>query len=267
MTIGIVGLGVMGASYARRLSEKGYRLYGVDQSDEHHAFVVAKGWIEPDKTLPFSSLDGLIICLPIEGYISWMKAHESELSNLTLITDICGLKQPIASFITKHKNIVSHHPMTGSSLQGPTHAELVDFHNQPVFMVDEFADISAINTLKIILNDCGFAPAQSISIEDHDHWITFSSHGPHILAALLFQLTLSTPIHTPGRSLQTMIRYASMNPQLWSSLFLLNKEAIYPLLSSLKEQIQNFEFALQSPALMKDWFDTLHSHPLLRDLK
>ena len=252
MKIFIVGLGCMGAAYALKLTQKGHQVTGMDLNPEHHRFAYEKGLINNSSDASFEGFDVVICALPIQATLDFLKTHESALSKIPLVTDVSGLKRPLFERPIGISHFISHHPMTGKETSGPAAYDQVDFHQKNVVCIHHSAGENAENLLMSLLTDLGFNPPVWMNAQDHDQAITFTSHLPHVLAALyMHHPQLETFKGAAGNSFHETTRFAAMNPDLWTELFTSNQ-------GNLLETIGDFI------ALMKDFEKHLRSE---RDLK
>jgi prephenate dehydrogenase len=257
MTIHIVGLGLIGSAFARVLSLRGHTVSGEDRQAAHVTYALDHQWIQrqPVNPLPY---DCVLIALPVDATIIWLKDHERMLQSIPLIIDVTGIKTPLChanpSFF-QQPNYVSLHPMTGHPQSGPSMSDKVDFTNKPMLAIHASLSPQANQCLTTIIRDLACQPITWMSVEEHDTWIAYSSHLPHILAGVL--ASVAKPLHhvEPGPSLTQLLHLASMQPDLWANVLLHNQARLYPLIDQCIASLHMLKKGLENSTIMS-WFDT-----------
>lgn len=257
MTIYILGLGLMGSAYAYKLIEKGWSVSGWDQDDAVRSFHQDKGFI----TLkPFSdeiTADILVLALSPNATLSLFKKNPQLDKSFDLITDLSGLKGLLHTKenpLFEKDNYISHHPMTGFKLQGPSYYQNVIFEDKNVITIDKPYSVKAMSVLNTMINALGFTQTYVLNPINHDQVITLNSHIPHVLGSLLTrQKNFKEGFENAGNSFITLSGYAEMNASLWSELFHLNKDFLDASLSDWIESLKQFKLLLNSKEAIKDF--------------
>ena len=229
LDITIVGLGLMGGSYAKALKKlKPQHLWGVDRDRTVLVRAVADrvidgGSVEAAEHLSDSHL--VILCLPPAETIRFIREHMAHFMTGSVITDICGLKEWVIreteDIWRSDVDFVPGHPMTGREGWGYDRSAEGLFKGCNYILtplpvtgqhaLDMVADMArSIGSARVVLSD----PA------DHDRHMAATSHLPHIIAAAYLSSQWEESI-TPftGGSFRDMTRIARMNTPLWAELF------------------------------------------------
>lgn len=242
MKVLIIGLGLIGGSYAMSLSKNGYEVYGVDQQENAIQFALERGWIcdgskEPDKFL--AQADLILLAIYPQAILRFLAQYQSYFREGQIITDVCGVK---TSFIKEATRLAgnavycSHHPMAGKEMVGITYADARIFYNAN-FLITPLPQTpaSAVTCLQKLATDMGFGKCSVITPEHHDEMIGFTSQLTHAIAVSLVNSDQSEETKNfIGDSYRDLTRIAKINETLWSELFLENK-------SALLKHIENFE--------------------------
>lgn len=232
----IIGLGVMGAAYARLLSAKGYTVYGITKEAEDLAYALKKGYILRGDTEPSDELLGqaeLVICaLHPHTLLSFLERNQYKLARGALITDVTGVKGGIVGQIQEmlrsDLEFVAVHPMAGREGSGIEMSEQVSFTQANYIIVPTYCNtpegLSIARELGEIL---GFAQIAELDVNTHDEMIAYLSQLTHCIAVAL--MTCRDCEHMTaytGDSFRDLTRIARINDEMWSELFLLNKEKL-----------------------------------------
>lgn len=239
----VIGLGLMGGSYARVLSGLGYTVWGIDHDPDAigfalHEQIIKLGSVNPDKEL-IAQADIIVFGLYPKAMIQWLKNFGYLISQGTLLTDVSGVKQwvveQLEQVLDPKLQFVPSHPMAGKEVQGVRNSHLVNF-SQANFLVTPMKQNTkqAIDTICEFGALLGFAKISVLTPEQHDEMIGFVSQLTHAIAVGL--MTCQNIPHLEsytGDSFRDLTRIARINEAMWSELFLLNKQA-------LKQQIDDF---------------------------
>ena len=244
MKIMIVGLGLMGGSYAEGLTAKGHEVYGYDMSDLTMMEAIRLGVIHKKSNIDMiRNVDLLILALYPKDNVRFILEHKNSFPESLSITDIAGSKvwmmEEIEKVLPKGVSYTSHHPMAGRETQGFT------FRNQTMFQGANFIIVKSklshaddFMKLETISKDLNFGKITVTDAKTHDELIAFTSQLTHILAvALMHKDHLNDVIHATGDSFRDLTRIAKINEVMWTELFLENKE-------HLIQTIQDFQSSL-----------------------
>ena len=256
MDITIVGLGLMGGSYAKALKKlKPQHLWGVDTDRTVLVRTVADrvidgGSVEAAEHLANSQL--VIICLPPAETIAFIREHMADFMAGSVVTDICGLKewviQETADEWRADVDFVPGHPMTGREGWGYERSDerlfkgcnyiLTPLPATSRHAIDMVADMAGgIGCARVVLSD----PA------DHDRNMAATSHLPHIIAAAYLSSQWEEDLAPfTGGSFRDMTRIARMNTPLWAELFSHNASHILSRIEAFEKEITALKKSIET---------------------
>lgn len=245
MKIGIVGLGLIGGSYAMGLSKKGHEVFGIDKSINTINYAISKGYIKDGTTDNYailSEMDLIILAIYPQSILKFLEKNNKYFNSNQVLTDVCGIK---TSFVYKAAKLageaiyLSHHPMAGKEKIGIEYADSNIFNGANYLITPiEGTPSSAIKLLETIANDLEFGRITVITPERHDKMIGFTSQLTHAIAVSLVNSDQDEETRSfIGDSYRDLTRIAMINERLWSELFLENKD-------ELLNHIENFEAEL-----------------------
>lgn len=253
-TIGIVGLGVMGASFAKRLSQKGYAVYGFEVSQKVLDLALAKQIITKGTTEPRELLwecDEIFLALYPTQILPWVKENQKYFRPQTLLMDISGVKSniilPVQEILRNDVELISIHPMCGRESRG------IEFSDETIFDGANYIVVptsrnskEAIQTARELGSVLGVKRINELSIEEHDRMIGFLSQLTHVIAVSLMNTHENSHlVEYTGDSFRDLTRIASINEDLWSELFVLNKDILLEEIDQFMEAVSHFKTALK----------------------
>lgn len=232
----IVGLGLIGGSYAEALSEKGFSVKAIDSRKEAIDYALEKGIIsggaaEPDKNL-IEEAELIVFALYPHVFIDWMEKYSHFITPGTLVTDVTGVKCSIVyrvqDMLPEGVEFIASHPMAGREVYGVENSTCSIFRGANfVVTPTERNTPEAIELCEELGKTLGFARVSRLSPEAHDDMIGFLSQLTHCIA-----VALMTSCDAPGMELYTgdsfrdLTRIARINEDMWTELFMLNKEPL-----------------------------------------
>ncbi len=232
----IIGLGLLGGSYARGLTGKGYYVEAITKDEKDVAYaleheIVKKATTDVDEEM-IKGADVIIFALYPKTFTEWIDTYGSLIKPGTVITDVTGVKGCIVDEIQRKLppmvEFVSAHPMAGREVFGIENSDERIFYgaNYIVVPTDRNTD-EGIEACKRIGEILGFGRISELSPDAHDEMIGFVSQLTHCIAVSL--MTCYEHGHLEkytGDSFRDLTRIANINENMWSELFLLNKEAL-----------------------------------------
>ncbi len=252
MTVGILGLGLIGGSLARAYSLSGHTVYAVEQNESMLSFAMLAGAVDGklnEETIP--QCDLILLAIYPEGSASWLKEHAHIISNNTLVMDCCGTKEEICRecFPLAEQygfTFVGGHPMAGSQFSGFKYSRADLFEGAPMVMVPPvFDNMQLLDRVKNALKPCNFGSFSVTTAKDHDKMIAFTSQMPHILSnAFIKSPTAMNHKGFSAGSYKDLTRVAWLNPQMWAELFLENKDNVLYELDYYINSLQDYRDAI-----------------------
>lgn len=252
MTVGILGLGLIGGSLARAYSLSGHTVYAVEQNESMLSFAMLAGAVDGklnEETIPHCDL--ILLAIYPEGSVSWLKEHAHVISDNTLVMDCCGTKEEICRqcFPLAEQygfTFVGGHPMAGSQFSGFKYSRADLFEGAPMVMVPPvFDNMQLLDRVKNALKPCNFGSFSVTTAKDHDKMIAFTSQMPHILSnAFIKSPTAMNHKGFSAGSYKDLTRVAWLNPQMWAELFLENKDNVLYELDYYINSLQAYRDAI-----------------------
>lgn len=244
----IVGLGLLGGSYAKALKRQGYRVSAITKEAESIEYAMKNGIIDFGTTEAegelIASADIVIFALYPHVFIEWIRQHGSLLRAGTLITDVTGVKGSVVysvqSLLPDGVEFISAHPMAGREVSGVENIDDGIFKGANYIVVPtEKNTTEAVELCKSLGETLGFARISVLSPEKHDEMIAFLSQLTHCIAvALMCANDDPDLVKYTGDSFRDLTRIANINDEMWSELFLANRE---PLLKEMDIYREVFE--------------------------
>ena len=246
----IIGLGVMGGSYARALSKRGYTVNCItkEQKDIDYALergMIAAGTTEIDPAM-VGSADLIVFALYPHIFIEWIKQNQHLFKPGVLITDVTGVKggivEAVQSILRPDVEFIAAHPMAGRERSG------VEFSDDSVFCGANFIitpteknSQAAVDFCRTLGEELGFARITELTPSEHDEMIAFLSQLTHCIAVTLMTCNDSPSLQEyTGDSFRDLTRIAKINDAMWSELFLLNRDALLRQMDCFAEEFERF---------------------------
>lgn len=253
MTVGIVGLGLIGGSFAKAYSGQGHTVLGYDTDPSVLEFARLSGacaGVLTDETLCQCDLILLAVCP--QAAIDYLTAHAGSIGAHPIVIDCCGVKRQVCAAcfpLAKAHGFtyLGGHPMAGNHNSGFKYASETLFRRAPMVIVPEdFNDIALLSRVKELLAPAGFGRISVTTAEEHDRVIAFTSQLAHVAAnAYIKSPTALDHKGFSAGSYKDMTRVAWLNSQMWAELFLDNRDCLEQELSLLIEHLQQYQSALQ----------------------
>lgn len=255
MNIGIIGLGLMGASFAKRLSpQKDKTIYGIDQNEQTiqtalELNIIKEGSTDPGKLIKKCNL--IILALYPTMIKPWIVENQQYLESGTILMDISGVKtnivEPVQAILRKDLELISIHPMCGRESRGIDFAQADIFDNANYIIVPTNKNTpKAIEAAKQLGKDLRVKNISILSCEEHDRMIGFLSQLTHVIAVSLMNThDNSHLVEYTGDSFRDLTRIATINEDLWSELFLLNKDILLDEIDQFLNATKHFRDSLE----------------------
>ena len=248
MTIGIVGLGLIGGSFAKAIKKyTDHRVLACNRSPQAEAKAMEAGAI--DEVLSDSLIGQcqlIIVSLYPEASIQWVKSHRQLIAPGTVVMDACGIKRPICEALEPvaeegHFTFIGGHPMAGRELSG-----------FDATLADLFVGASLILTtpnppqmLTDLATQLGFAMVKCTTAENHDKMIAFTSQLAHIVSGAYIKSpsALEHKGYSAG-SFKDLTRVAYLNETMWTELFMDNRDYLSREIGNIICELQKYKDAM-----------------------
>lgn len=260
MIITVVGLGVIGGSYIQALAGLGYDVYGVDTDVQTLNQAKQDGYIKEGYTDGHEIIaksDLTMICLYPSLVLDFIKKHTFKKGSI--VSDVVGIKsyflEQALNMIDPDVEYVSGHPMAGREKKGYAYASKDVFQDANYIVIEHQKNKKAsIDFMCQFVSQLGFKSVKIMSPFDHDEIISFTSQLPHMLAVAL--MNSDNQKYETGKyigdSFRDLTRIANINADLWSELFLNNKDYLLKSMERFEEQ-----FDLLKESLLNEDENTL----------
>ena len=252
MTVGILGLGLIGGSLARAYALDGHTVYAADRDESILAFAQLAGAVQAPLTaenLPECEL--VLLAVYPEASAAWLEENAPHISRDALVMDCCGVKQQICEkcFPLAEQfgfTFIGGHPMAGTQFSGFKHSRADLFQGAPMVLVPpRFDDMDLLDRAKSALKSCGFGSFSVTTARDHDRMIAFTSQMPHIISnAFIKSPTALEHKGFSAGSYRDLTRVAWLNPGMWAELFLENREFVIHELDTLLTSLASYRDAM-----------------------
>ena len=253
MTVGIVGLGLIGGSFAKAYHAAGHTVLAFDTDRSIYDFAVLSGTVNgplTDETLPECDLV-LIAVIPCAA-VDYLKRHAAHIGKKPVVIDCCGTKRVVctACFPLAREHGFTYlggHPMAGTHNSGFKYATATMFHNAPMVLVPEnHNDIQLLSRVKELLAPAGFSRFSVTTAEQHDEMIAFTSQLAHVVSnAYIKSPTAGLHKGFSAGSYKDMTRVAWLAPNMWAELFLENKDYLMTELNTLIDNLRQYQEAME----------------------
>ena len=232
----IVGLGLLGGSYARVLKRFGFHISAItlDQSSIDYAIrenIIDEGSVELDEKL-IGNADLVIFALYPHVFVEWIEKNQKLFKSGALITDVTGVKgrivYQIQDMLRPDVEFIAAHPMAGREVSGVENStDKLFFGANYIVTPTQKNTPEAIETCIELGRLLGFSNVTTLSPEEHDEMIGFLSQLTHCIAITLMTCNDKENMEKfTGDSFRDLTRIARINDLMWSELFLANKEVL-----------------------------------------
>lgn len=256
MKIVVVGLGVIGGSFTMALKEAGFiDVYGIDTNKEtlkkaEKLGLIKQGFTSGDEIIKDADL--IIISLYPRLVKNFIIAHKDNFKDGAVITDATGIKklfiEDVINILPDNIDFVFGHPMAGREKKG------IDFASSEVFKGANYILTPVkrnkpenLDLIEGLVRKLGFKRVRRISPEFHDEMIGYTSQLPHTLAVALVNSDIEGRETGSfiGDSYRDLTRIANINEDLWSELFLGNKENLLQSIESFERELDKIKNAIR----------------------
>lgn len=251
-TVGIIGLGLIGASLGMAIRQRSLaaRIIGVDIEPDAIAVAKRRGAIDDGaSTLEvLREADLVIVAVPPASVVAVAQQMAARMKPHSVLTDVASTKRAIVESLDqslpRHVHYVGSHPMAGSEGQGAASADPALLSGRPfVLTPTERTNAQALALLKDLVERLGMRPVL-LAPADHDDVVAQVSHVPYLLAVAVVNSTTDAALEVRGPALAELLRIASSPPQLWVQICQANRDAIIRALRAVRRELDQLERTL-----------------------
>ncbi len=251
LTVGIVGLGLIGGSFAKAYREAGWRVLAFDVDDD--AMAIAR--IETiDGTLDATtagSCDLILLCVYPGAAIDWLTRNADNVGAGAIVIDCCGVKAEVVHACMplaegRPFTYVGGHPMAGTQYSGFKYARANLYHGAPMVIVPPRTDDAALlDRIRQLLAPAGFGHFMVTTAEEHDRRIAYTSQLAHVVSnAYVKSPTAQGHQGFSAGSYRDLTRVAWLNETMWTELFLDNRDNLLYEVNHLIDELAKYRDAL-----------------------
>lgn len=253
MTVGIVGLGLIGGSFAKAYHASGERVLAQDIDRDVLSFAVISSAVDEeliDETMAECDLILLAVC-PAAA-VEWLQKNAPKIASHTIVIDCCATKRTVcaACFPIAAQYGITYlggHPMAGTQFSGFKYAKADLYHGAPMVLVPpRFDDIELLGRVKDLLTPAGFGSYSVTTAEQHDEMIAFTSQLAHVASnAYIKSPTAKKHKGFSAGSYKDMTRVAWLAPRMWAELFLENRDFLLKEIDCYIEHLSQYKAAME----------------------
>ena len=246
----IVGLGLIGGSYARALKRLGFHVAAIDINQESIDYALENGIADEGYTTVepavVSHADVVVFGLYPTVFKEWIAQHQQFLKPGAMLTDVTGVKScivyDIQDMLRSDVEFIAAHPMAGKEVYGVQNSDEHIFHDANYIVVPtEKNTPEAIEWCRSLGMILGFNHIAVLSPEKHDEMIGFVSQLTHIIAVSLMECSDDhSLVDYTGDSFRDLTRIARINDKMWSELFMMNKKELLAQMDRFISVFQDF---------------------------
>ena len=247
----IVGLGLLGGSYAKVLKRFGFHISAItkEQSSIDYALnegMIDEGSIELDEKM-IGEADLVIFALYPHIFVEWIEKNQGLLKSGAIITDVTGVKGSIVykiqDMLRPDVEYIAAHPMAGREVSGVENSTDKMFAGANYIVTPTKKNTpGAIQTCMELGRLLGFSNVTTLSPEEHDEMIGFLSQLTHCIAVTLMTCNDKADMEKfTGDSFRDLTRIARINDLMWSELFVANKEALLEQMNLFMDKFQELK--------------------------
>ena len=251
-TVGIVGLGLIGGSFAKAYAEAGWQVLGHDADPSTLEFTRLSGTVSAPLTMEnISTCDLVLVCVCPAAAVEYLRAAAPHIGAHPVVIDCCGTKRFVCERVfplaAEHGfTYLGGHPMAGNHNSGFKYSRGNLYHNAPMVIVpSDFDDILLLDKVKTLLAPAGFGRISVTTAEKHDEMISFTSQMAHLVSnAYIKSPTAGSHKGFSAGSYKDMTRVAWLNAPMWAELFLENKDYLLYELDVFMASLQQYRDAM-----------------------
>ncbi|MCD7872281.1 MAG: prephenate dehydrogenase [Clostridiales bacterium] len=253
MKILIAGLGLIGASLAKTLKKNtSHYVLGWNRTESVMKKALADGAVDEigDIADLIPKADITFINFYPDAIVPFVLKYQDVFKDGSIVTDSCGIKTKICRELEKYNfkfTFIGAHPMAGREVSGYDNSLPNLFDNASFICTPTNASKAKIDTLVELANEMRFSRTVVTTPEHHDEMIAFTSQIAHVLACS-YVLSPLAPFH-PGfsaGSYRDVSRVARINGEMWSELFIANKEPLIREIDDLTSNLEKFKKAIEA---------------------
>ena len=253
MKAGIVGLGLIGGSFAKAYHAAGHTVFAKELDRSTLSFAELSDAVDGELTKEnIGECDIILICVYPQAVIDFLDEMGPYIGKKPVVIDCCGTKRvPMYEGVKLAEKYgflyIGGHPMAGTQYSGFKYAKETLYKGAPMVIVPpRFDDIILLDRIKELLAPAGFRKITVTTAEKHDEMIAFTSQLAHVVSnAYVKSPTATKHKGFSAGSYKDMTRVAWLNPQMWAELFLDNKDYLINEIDLLIKNLGEYRDAIE----------------------
>ena len=264
MRVGIVGLGLIGGSFARAYRSLGATVYALDTDRDTMDASMIETVEAPLDDASIPSCDLIILAAYPEACLEWLEEHAEKLGRISdpdtsrgpIVIDTAGVKEAVCARAFELARVngfafVGTHPMAGTQFSGFAHARADLFRGAPMVLVppetDDARRLTLLDRAHTLLAPVGFGSFSVTSPEEHDRVIAFTSQLAHVVSNAYVKSPTARAHHGfSAGSYRDLTRVAHLNPGMWAELMMDDAKNLSQEIASLIEALDAYRLALDA---------------------
>lgn len=254
MIVGVVGLGLIGGSFAKAYAKEGHTVYAYDIDTSILKFSILSGTVKDELTEDkLSECDLILVCTYPQAAIEYLSKVGPFIGQKPVVIDCCGTKRIVVESCMKIAEqfgftYVGGHPMAGTQFSGYKYSRDNLFVRAPMVIVPpRYDDVIFLDKIKNLLSPAGFGRITVTTAEIHDEKIAYTSQLAHIVSnAYIKSPTARGHKGVSAGSYKDLTRVAWLNPQMWTELCLENREYLLKEIDILIENLGQYRDAIEN---------------------
>ena len=252
----IIGLGLLGGSYAMGLKKRGHIVSAIDINEASINYALEKGIIDEGATTAdpnlISQADVIISGLYPKTIVGWISENQQYFKKNALITDVTGVKcsiiYKIQELLREDCEFIGSHPMAGKEVSGVQFADSSIFLPANLIITPTSKNTqAAIDFLYEFGIELRFNNICILTPEKHDEMIGYLSQLTHVIAVSWMNANDNSHLKEyTGDSFRDLTRIAKINENLWTELFLMNKDVLVNEITAFVDEINDFKQKLMA---------------------
>ncbi|MBQ3290080.1 MAG: prephenate dehydrogenase [Kiritimatiellae bacterium] len=236
MTVGIRGMGLIGGSFEKAFRKAGHEVLNL--KDAAPEAVASCGLV--------------VVCLPPRFVAPWIREHAGEFAADALVTDAAGVKGVVCRELADITRVarwtfIGGHPMAGKEVSGYENSDAALFNGASMVLTPyDWTPPAAVERLKELFAPVGFSRFVVTDPDRHDEMIAYTSQLAHVVSSAYVRDPLATS-HAgfSAGSYQDMTRVATVDPDIWTDLFLFNSKSLDAVLRRLIDRLADYRTAVR----------------------
>lgn len=254
MLVGIVGLGLIGGSFAKAYTKTGHEVLAADVDESVLKFAemsdIVDGELTRDK---LKECDLILLCAYAGATVQYLEENGPYIGSKPIVIDCCGIKRVVVDRcmeLAKQYGFTyaGGHPMAGTQFSGIKYSKADMYEGAPMVIVPpDYNDIYLLDKIKRMLLPVGFETITVTSAQKHDEMIAYTSQLAHIVSnAYIKSPTVREHNGMSAGSYKDMTRVAWLSPEMWTELCMCNRDNLLKEMDILCDNLQKYKEALEN---------------------